>query len=146
GACPPRLPAAGRRPTNNKQINSPPPAAPPPPAVVAARPTFLKVFQSPSAPNPAMTFTVTGGGGQSWVLAHGSYVACNGNDGVDDNSTPEHTGVFIRGTRGFRIADVRNGTRNTFFVGERCTTMAWSTWTGAVTGALDPSIRSPGDF
>jgi prepilin-type N-terminal cleavage/methylation domain-containing protein/prepilin-type processing-associated H-X9-DG protein len=116
------------------------------PAIVAARTTFLKVFQCPSDPNPATTFTVTDGGGQSWVLAHGSYVACNGNDGVDDNSTPEHTGVFIRGTRGLRIADVRDGTSNTFFVGERCTTMSWSTWTGAVTGALDPSIRSPGDF
>jgi hypothetical protein len=24
--------------------------------------------------------------------------------------------------------------------------MSWSTWAGAITGALDPSIRSPGDF
>jgi prepilin-type N-terminal cleavage/methylation domain-containing protein/prepilin-type processing-associated H-X9-DG protein len=116
------------------------------PAIVAARTRFLKVFQCPSDPGSAQTFTVTDGGSASWVLAHGSYVACNGNDGVDDNSTPPHTGAFVRGTVGFRIAEITDGLSNTFFVGERCTTMSWSTWAGAVTGALDPSIRSPGDF
>jgi prepilin-type N-terminal cleavage/methylation domain-containing protein/prepilin-type processing-associated H-X9-DG protein len=121
-------------------------AGDPSPAVVAARTTFLKVFQCPSDPNSAHTFTVTDGGSNSWDLAHGSYVACNGNDGVDDNSTSPHTGAFVRGTMGFRIADVTDGLSNTFFVGERCTTMSWSTWVAAVTGALDPSVRSPGDF
>jgi prepilin-type N-terminal cleavage/methylation domain-containing protein/prepilin-type processing-associated H-X9-DG protein len=112
----------------------------------ALRTTFLKVFQCPSDPNSATTFSVTDGGAGSWQLAHGSYVACNGNDGVDDNTTPPHTGAFVRGVQGFRIADITDGLSNTFFVGERCTTMSWSTWVGAVTGALDPSIRSPGDF
>ena len=112
----------------------------------AIRTTFLKVFQCPSDPSSALTFNVADGGSNGWQLAHGSYVACNGNDGVDDNSTPPHTGAFIRGTRGIRIADVTDGLSNTFFVGERCTTMSYSTWVGAVTGALDPSIRSPGDF
>src|SRR5205807_10256368 len=114
-----------------------------PPAI---RTAFLKVFQCPSDPNSALTFNVTDGGSNGWQLAHGSYVACNGNDGVDDNSTPPHTGAFIRGTRGLRIADITDGLSNTFFVGERCTTMSYSTWVGAITGALDPSIRSPGDF
>jgi prepilin-type N-terminal cleavage/methylation domain-containing protein len=108
--------------------------------------TFLKVFQCPSDPSSASTFTVTDGGSQSWQLAHSSYVACNGNDGVDDNTTPPHTGAFVRATRGFRIAEIADGLSNTFFVGERCTTMSYSTWVAAVTGALDPSIRSPGDF
>jgi len=54
-------------------------------------PTFLKSFQCPSDPGGATTFTVTDGGANSWVLAHGSYVACNGNDGVDDDTTPPHT-------------------------------------------------------
>ena len=118
----------------------------PPAPIVAARTTFLKVFKCPSDPKSVTTFTVTDGGSGSWLLAHGNYVACDGNDGVDDNSTPPHTGAFIRGTRGFRMADITDGLSNTFFVGERCTTMSWSTWAGAVTGALDPSIRSPGDF
>jgi prepilin-type N-terminal cleavage/methylation domain-containing protein/prepilin-type processing-associated H-X9-DG protein len=118
----------------------------PSPSIVAARATFLKVFLCPSDPNSQPTFTVSDGGGRSWVLAHGSYVACNGNDGVDDNSTPPHTGAFVRGTVGFRIPEITDGLSNTFFVGERCTTMSWSTWAGAVTGAQDPSVRSPGDF
>jgi prepilin-type N-terminal cleavage/methylation domain-containing protein len=115
------------------------------PAIVAARMTFLKVFWCPSD-KWVGTFTATDGGGNGWVLAHGSYVACNGNDGVDDNSTPPHTGAFLRGTRGLRMADMTDGLSNTFFVGERCTTMSLSTWTGAVTGALVPSVRDPGSF
>jgi hypothetical protein len=116
------------------------------PATVAARATFLKVFVCPSDPRPLTTFTATDGGANSWVLAPGSYVACNGNDGVDDNTTPPHTGAFVRGVKGFRIADVRDGLSNTFFVGERSTTMSLSTWAGAVTNAQVPSVRSPGDF
>jgi prepilin-type N-terminal cleavage/methylation domain-containing protein len=110
------------------------------------RSAFLKVFLCPADPNQTPTFTVTDGGSNSWVLAHGSYVACNGNDGVDDNTTPPHTGAFIRATRGFRIADITDGLSNTFFVGERCTTMSWSTWAGVPLGAQDPSVRAPGDF
>jgi prepilin-type N-terminal cleavage/methylation domain-containing protein len=111
-----------------------------------ARTIFLKVFQCPADPNSATTFTVTDGGTNSWQLAHGSYVACNGNDGVDDNTTPPHTGAFVRATRGFSIADITDGMSNTFFVGERCTTMSWSTWAGVPLGALDPSVRAPGNF
>jgi prepilin-type N-terminal cleavage/methylation domain-containing protein len=116
------------------------------PAVVSARTTFLKSFQCPSDPTTAQTFTVTDGGAGSWVLAHGSYVACNGNDGVDDNSTPPHTGAFVRGTTGFRIADITDGLSTTLFVGERSSSMSWCTWAGAVTGAQDPSVRAPGSF
>jgi prepilin-type N-terminal cleavage/methylation domain-containing protein len=118
----------------------------PAPAIVSARTTFLKSFQCPSDPSGAMTFTATDGGAGSWVLAHGSYVACNGNDGVDDNTTPPHTGAFVRDLHGFRIADITDGLSNTFFVGERCTTMSFSTWAGAIPNSLDPSVRAPGNF
>jgi prepilin-type N-terminal cleavage/methylation domain-containing protein len=111
--------------------------------VPTVRATFLKVFWCPSD-RMVGTFTATDGS-QSWVLAHGSYVACNGNDGVDDNSTPPHTGAFVRGTRGYRIADVTDGLSTTFFVGERCTTMALASWVGVPTGALVPSVRAPGN-
>jgi prepilin-type N-terminal cleavage/methylation domain-containing protein len=113
--------------------------------VPTVRATFLKVFWCPSD-RMVGTFTATDGSAQSWVLAHASYVACNGNDGVDDNSTPPHTGAFVRGTRGFRIADVTDGLSTTFFVGERCTTMALASWVGVPTGALVPSVRAPGNF
>ena len=114
--------------------------------VPAVRSTFLTGFQCPSDPSSATTFVATDGGSGSWQLAHGSYVACNGNDGVDDITTPPHAGAFVRGIRGFRVADVSDGLSNTFFVGERSTTMSLSTWVGAVPNSLDPSIRSPGDF
>ncbi len=107
------------------------------------RSTFLPVFWCPSDVMVG-TFTVTDGGGQRWVLAHGSYVACNGNDGVDDMTTSPHTGAFVRGTR-FRIADITDGLSNTFFVGERCTTMSLSSWVGVIPNAQVPSARSPGD-
>jgi prepilin-type N-terminal cleavage/methylation domain-containing protein len=114
--------------------------------VPTVRATFLKLFRCPSDPNAPTSFMATDGGSGRWQLAYGSYVACNGNDGVDDFSTPPHTGAFVRGTRGFRVAEITDGLSTTFFVGERCTTMSWSTWAGAIPGSLDPSIRSPGDY
>jgi prepilin-type N-terminal cleavage/methylation domain-containing protein len=114
------------------------------PSAVAPRTAFLPVFWCPSD-RKVGTFTVTDGGSNSWTVAQGSYVACNGNDGVDDMTTPPHTGAFVRGAR-YQIADISDGLSNTFFVGERCTTMALSTWAGAVTGAQVPSVRDPGSF
>jgi prepilin-type N-terminal cleavage/methylation domain-containing protein/prepilin-type processing-associated H-X9-DG protein len=116
----------------------------PSPATVASRAQFLKILWCPSD-RFIGTFTVTDGGSNSWIIAHGSYVACNGNDGVDDFTTPEHQGAFIRGTP-LRMADITDGLSNTFFVGERSTTMSLSSWTGAITNALVPSVRAPGSF
>jgi prepilin-type N-terminal cleavage/methylation domain-containing protein len=115
------------------------------PANAGPRVKFLKNFFCPSDVLHT-PFTVTDGGSNSWMLAQGSYVACNGNDGVDDNTTPEHTGAFIRSTQGFRIADITDGLSNTFFVGERCTTMSIATWAGVPLGALVPSVRAPGNY
>jgi prepilin-type N-terminal cleavage/methylation domain-containing protein len=128
-----------------RQINYAVPVGSSAAPVPTVRATFLKVFWCPSD-RMVGTFTATDGGSQSWVLAHGSYVACNGNDGVDDNSTPPHTGAFVRGTKGYRIADITDGLSTTFFVGERCTTMSLSSWVGVPTGALVPSVRAPGNF
>ena len=84
-------------------------------------------------------------GSQNWTLAQGSYVVCNGNDGVDDFSTPPLSGAFVRGAKGFRVADITDGLSNTFFVGERCTTVSLASWPGMIPGAQVPSVRSPGD-
>ena len=128
-----------------RQINFTQPVGGNLPANVVARVTYLSIFACP-ADKRLETFLLTDGGGHSWQLAQGSYVACNGNDGVDDNSTPEHKGAFIRGTRGFRIADFTDGLSTTFFVGERSTTMSLSTWAGVIPGGQVPSVRSPGDY
>jgi prepilin-type N-terminal cleavage/methylation domain-containing protein len=128
-----------------KQINFAVPIGSAAMPVPVVRATPLKMFTCPSD-TTLDTFTATDGGSQSWVLAHGSYVACNGNDGVDDFSTAPHTGAFVRGIRGFVLADIVDGLSNTFFIGERCTTMSLSTWSGVIAGAQVPSVRSPGDY
>jgi hypothetical protein len=115
------------------------------PANAVIRTTFLKIFYCP-ADNLITTFTVTDGGGNSWQLAQGSYVACNGNDGVDDFTTPPHTGPFARGVVGYRAADISDGLSNTMFVGDRTVRLSYSTWVGGPTGALNPFLEAPGNY
>jgi prepilin-type N-terminal cleavage/methylation domain-containing protein/prepilin-type processing-associated H-X9-DG protein len=109
------------------------------PTMASVVATSIKIYQCPS--DVAVPNVPLGGTTVAWA----SYVACNGNDGVDDNTTPPHTGVFICG-QAFSIAEVPDGTSNTLMVGERCTTMSLATWVGAVPGALVPSVRAPGNF
>ncbi len=115
------------------------------PANAFVRTHFLKVFFCPPEKQPP-TFTITDGGSNSWTLAQGSYVACNGNDGVDDFTTPPHTGAFVRTAKGFRTADIRDGLSNTFFVGDRSSQLSYSTWIGGPTGALNPFLLAPGNY
>src|SRR5438477_3578681 len=115
------------------------------PANAAAGAQFLKIFFCPSD-EQITTFTVTDGGSKSWTLAQGSYVACNGNDGVDDFTTPPHTGAFLRAVKGFRTADICDGLSHTLFVGDRWSKLSYSTWVGGPTGALNPFLMDPGNF
>jgi prepilin-type N-terminal cleavage/methylation domain-containing protein len=115
------------------------------PANASIRTVFLQSFFCPSD-DLLTTFTINDGGSNGWTLAQGSYVACNGNDGVDDFTTPPHTGAFVRGTRGYRIADITDGLSNTLFVGDRTTRLSYATWVGAPTGAQNPFLRAPGNF
>jgi prepilin-type processing-associated H-X9-DG protein len=115
------------------------------PANAAFGSVFLKVFHCPSDDAPT-TFFINDGGSNSWTLAQSNYVACNGNDGVDDFTTPPHTGAFVRATQGFRIANITDGLSNTFFVGERTGKLSNSTWVGGPTGALNPFLMAPGNF
>jgi prepilin-type N-terminal cleavage/methylation domain-containing protein len=115
------------------------------PANAAVRATFLKIYSCPSD-ELLLTITVTDGGANSWTLAQGSYVACNGNDGVDDFTTPPHTGAFVRAVKGYRIADITDGLSNTLFVGDRTSKLSYCTWVGGPTGALNPFLQAPGNF
>jgi prepilin-type N-terminal cleavage/methylation domain-containing protein/prepilin-type processing-associated H-X9-DG protein len=101
----------------------------------------LKVFICPSEPKTG-TFTVVDANGNPMVeVARGSYVAMNGVLGVSSDAW-DNNGAFLRNSR-MRIADITDGLTNTLFVGERCTKMSNSTWTGAVTGGVVPAQRYP---
>jgi prepilin-type N-terminal cleavage/methylation domain-containing protein len=115
------------------------------PSNAAVRVQSLKIFLCP-ADLDIGTFTVTDGGANSWTLAQGSYVACNGNDGVDDFTTPPHTGAFVRAVKGYRVADIRDGLSNTFFVADRTVQLSYSTWIGGPTGAQNPFLMAPGNY
>jgi hypothetical protein len=115
------------------------------PANAGVRTMILKIFLCPSD-NPDPLFTVTDGGTNSWTLASASYVACNGNDGVDDFTTPPHTGPFLRAVKGFRATDITDGLSNTMFVGDRTSKLSYCTWVGGPTGALNPFLLAPGNF
>jgi prepilin-type N-terminal cleavage/methylation domain-containing protein len=116
------------------------------PANAAICATSLKIYSCPSDPSGSLTFAITDGGSNTWTMARGNYVACNGNDGVDDFTTPPHTGAFIRAIKGYRVADITDGLSNTLFVGDRTSKLSYSTWAGGPTGALNPFLQSPGDF
>jgi type II secretory pathway pseudopilin PulG len=120
-------------------------AGDPSPAVVLARTTLLKVFQCP-ADRAIDSWTVSDGGSNSWQLAPSSYVACNGNDGADDHTTPPHTGAFVRSFVGFKAGEIVDGLSCTIFIGERVTTLAPCAWAGSPTGAQVPFFRAPGNF
>jgi prepilin-type N-terminal cleavage/methylation domain-containing protein/prepilin-type processing-associated H-X9-DG protein len=127
------------------------------PSMAAVRTTVLKVFLCPSDPLNQSFFTISVNaaatnvgpsptGQSSWQMAYGSYVACNGNDGVDCFCTPPHTGSFLRAIIGFRIPEISDGLSNTLFVCDRTSLLSFSSWVGCPTGAANPFLESPGNY
>jgi prepilin-type processing-associated H-X9-DG protein len=109
------------------------------PANAQVRVTTVPLFVCPSEYQTG-TFTVVDADGNSICdVARGSYVAMNGILGVSDDAF-DNNGVFLR-NRGLRIAEITDGLSNTLFVGERCTSMSSTTWTGAVTNGVVPAVR-----
>jgi prepilin-type N-terminal cleavage/methylation domain-containing protein/prepilin-type processing-associated H-X9-DG protein len=118
--------------------------------------TFLKNFSCPSDANSQTTFTISSNplasnvnpppAPSSWVLATSNYVACNGNDGVDCYCSPPHTGSFLRGIKGFKIAEITDGLSNTFFVCDRPSFLSYCSWVGCPTGAANPFLLSPPNY
>ena len=66
-------------------------------------------------------------------LAHSNYVACFGNNEIEENPG-RGNGLFFRNSR-VRVGDIADGTSNTLMVGERSSNLAKAAWAGAVVGA-----------
>jgi prepilin-type N-terminal cleavage/methylation domain-containing protein/prepilin-type processing-associated H-X9-DG protein len=105
------------------------------------RVTTLPVFMCPSEDGPSQFTVVDANGNAICDVARGNYLAMNGVLGVSGDAF-DNNGVFLR-NRVMKVADIKDGLSNTLFVGERCSSMSNSTWTGAVTNGVVPAVRYP---
>ena len=105
------------------------------------RVAVLPIFVCPSEWKTG-TFTVVDASGNPICdVARGNYVAMNGILGVSDDSF-DNNGVFLR-NKAMKFRDITDGLSNTVFIGERCSRMSDTTWTGAVMNGIVPAIRFP---
>ena len=111
------------------------------PANADVRVTSVAIYVCPSEPQRDPFTVIDANGNPICDVARGSYTAMNGVLGVSSDAW-DNNGVFIR-NKAFRLTDITDGLSNTLLVGERCSSMANTTWTGGVTGGVVPAIRYP---
>jgi prepilin-type processing-associated H-X9-DG protein len=111
------------------------------PANALVRTTTVPLHVCPSEIKTGTFAVVDANGNPVCDVARGSYTAMSGVLGVSGDAF-DNNGAFLR-NRSMRIADITDGLSNTLFVGERCTSMSSSTWTGAVTNGVVPAQRYP---
>src|SRR5262249_42868092 len=99
----------------------------------------LPIFVCPSEGKEGRFTVVDASGSPICDVARGSYVAMNGVLGVSDDAF-DNNGVFLR-NKSMKFRDISDGLSTTLFIGERCSKMSDTTWTGAVTNAVVPAIR-----
>jgi len=111
------------------------------PANADVRVSVLSIYVCPSEPQRDPFTVIDANGNPICDVARCSYTAMNGVLGVTSDAW-DNNGVFIR-NKAFRLTDITDGLSNTLLVGERCSSMANTTWTGAVTNGVVPAIRYP---
>jgi prepilin-type N-terminal cleavage/methylation domain-containing protein/prepilin-type processing-associated H-X9-DG protein len=109
------------------------------PTNAAIRITVIPTYVCPAEPKIGTFSTIDKDGNPVVEVARGSYVAMNGVLGVTEHAF-DNNGAFLR-NRSMRIADITDGLSNTLFIGERCTNMSSTTWTGAVPCSVVPAQR-----
>jgi prepilin-type processing-associated H-X9-DG protein len=112
------------------------------PSNAASRTRPITIFKCPSEVFEGVFAVVDANGTPVTTVAHASYVGVNGNGGVSGGEAT-NDGAFLR-NRSFRPQHFTDGLSNTFFVGERASSMSLSSWTGAVTNGAVPAVRAPG--
>ncbi len=97
-------------------------------------PTPVKIFLCPSDPGPTSFQVWDHYGLPLEMVARANYVGMFGfGEPTDDTGNGE--GIFFCLSK-IRIADITDGTSNTFAIGERASTLAMATWTGAVPNGM----------
>jgi len=112
------------------------------PANAPMRTTIIPAFKCPTEVFEGTFPVVDANGNPVTTVAYGSYVAVNGNGGVSGNEAT-NDGTFLR-NKSLRPQNITDGLSNTFFLGERASTMSLTSWTGAVTNGAVPAVRAPG--
>lgn len=114
------------------------------PSNAAPRTKNISVFKCPSEVVDGIFPVLDAGGNAVTTVACASYVGVNGNGGVSGGQAT-NDGAFLR-NKSFRPQNFTDGLSNTFFIGERASSMSFASWAGAVTRGTVPSIRAPGNF
>ena len=108
------------------------------------KPTFTVDKLGDSDPNYGTP--VTDAVGNPVQVSHSNYIGVFGNPEItpdpgfllpDPARSAAHRGMFYRNSA-VRFLDVTDGASHTLFVGERCSALAYVTWTGAVTRGQVP--------
>lgn len=115
--------------------------------------TFLPSFACPSdvGPHAAIPAAILGGGSPIFhdlppaplpEIAKSNYLGVFGTFETKP-TVGESDGMFFRNSK-LRIAQVTDGTSNTFFVGERTSDLGIATWTGVIHEVPEPIARVMG--
>jgi hypothetical protein len=104
--------------------------------------SFYRCVSDGRGSDPLLLLLDEDTGSPLFRVARANYVGVFGTEEIEDEPL-NGDGVFYQNS-GTRFADVIDGLSNTMFVGERCSRIDGSTWTGAVEGAEEALARIVG--